>query len=62
MRTLQRFTIIARLQEDVELYHLKVPMAISCRGNMYHTYYTYYTHIVRINQDEVRLREFSRMI
>jgi hypothetical protein len=59
MRTLQRFTIIARLQEDVELYHLKVPMAISCRGNMYHTYYTY---IVRINQDEVRLREFSRMI
>jgi hypothetical protein len=59
MSTLQRFTIIARLQEDVESYPLKVPMAISCRGTMYHTYYTY---IVRINQDEVRLREFSRMI
>ena len=62
MSTLQRYTIIARLQEDVESYHLKVPMAISCRGNIYHTYYTYYTYIVCIDQDEDRLREFSRMI
>lgn len=59
MSTLQRFTIIARLQEDVESYPLKVPMAISCRGNIYHTYYTY---IVCINHYEDRLREFSKMI
>jgi len=45
MSTLQRFTIIARLQEDVESYPLKVPMAISCRGNTYHTYHIYYTYI-----------------
>ncbi len=54
MSILQIFTIIARLQEDVESNHLKVPMAISCRGNTYNTYNIYYTYIVCINQNENR--------
>jgi len=29
MSTLQRFTIIARLQEDVESYHLKVLICLN---------------------------------
>jgi hypothetical protein len=34
MSILQLFTIIARLQEDVESNHLKVPMAITREENI----------------------------